>query len=219
MTKTLLIFFTLLLTLDARENPFFPSVGEKETPFTSNENRDKEPLKRATITLPAQARILQKVTIEFKNLDGSLESKSIELDNAVDWHLPIFISQSYGETQVADKPLAEKQISKKIIADESMYKNIASIKNFKLYSSDKSLKIVTDDEMIRNFLLVNPHRIVVDFKREIDIRSYVKKYPKDIFKAVRIGSHKGYYRAVIELDGPYRYSLKKISNGYIMELK
>ena len=229
MIKTLFISVLLLTVLSARENPFFPSVGEKDIPFTSNENRMKEPLKRATISLPSQARLLQKVTIEFKNLDGSLESKSIELDNAVDWHLPIFITQNYGETEVASKPnvkklttqkaAPKKQISKKIVKKESANKNIASIKHLKLYSSAKSLKIVTDDEILRDFLLVKPHRIVIDFKRDVDIRSYVKKYPKDIFKSVRIGSHTGYYRAVIELDGSYMYTLKKISNGYTIELR
>ncbi len=72
--------------------------------------------------------------------------------------------------------------------------------------------------MLRNFLLVNPHRIVMDFKRDTDIRSYIKKYPKDIFRSVRIGGHKGYYRVVVELDGHYRYSMKKTSDGYVIKL-
>jgi len=212
LIKTLFIFALLLITLNARENPFFPSVGEKDIPLTSNENRIKSPLNRATITLPTQARILQKVTIEFKNLDGSLESKSIELDNSIDWHLPIFISQSYS-TSSAPTP------KKKIKETKTKYTNIASIKHLKLYSSGKKLKLITDDKIIRDFLLVNPHRIVIDFKKNTDIKSYIKKSPKNIFKEVRIGNHKGYYRTVIELDGLYRYDKKKISNGYLLELR
>ena len=214
MIKTLFIFTLLLCSLNARENPFFPSVGEKDIPLTSTEDRTKSPLKRATITLPTQARILQKVTIEFKNLDGSLESKSIKLDNSIDWHLPIFISQSYS-TSLSSAPMPKKKI-KEI---KTKYTNIASIKHLKLYSSAKKLKLITDDKIIRDFLLVNPHRIVIDFKKDTNIKSYIKKSPKNIFKEVRIGNHKGYYRAVIELDGLYRYDKKKISNGYLLELR
>ncbi|MCK4973743.1 MAG: AMIN domain-containing protein, partial [Sulfurimonas sp.] len=172
-------------------------------------------LKRATITLPAQARILQKVTIEFKNLDGSLESKSIELDNSVDWHLPIFVSQSYS-TMAADTTTSKPQKKTK---QKIKYNNIASIKHLKLYSSGKKLKLITNDKIKRDFLLVNPHRIVIDFKKDTDIKSYIKKSPKNIFREVRIGNHKGYYRVVIELDGHYRYNSQKISNGYLIELR
>jgi len=205
------IFSLFFILLDARENPFFPSEGEKDILITSNESMDKEPLKRATITLPPQARILKKVTLEFKNLDGSIESRSIELENSVDWHLPVFISQSYTETK--------DEVNLQSPTNRQIYKNIASIKHLSLSSFGKNLKLTTKDKAIRNFLLVNPHRVVVDFKKDTDIRSYVKKIPNAIFKEIRIGNHNGYYRAVIELDGHYRYEFKKISEGYLIELK
>lgn len=216
MIRALFISTLLLTSIGARENPFFPSVGENDIPLTSMEDRTKTPLKRATITLPNQARILQKVTIEFKNLDGSLESKSIELDNAVDWHLPLFISQSY---TAAPDFLSTSANGNKAKEEKTKYTNIASIKHLKIYSAQKKLKLTTNDNIIRNFLLANPHRIVMDFKKDTDIKSYIKKSPKNIFREVRIGNHKGYYRVVIELDGHYRYELKKISDGYLLELR
>jgi hypothetical protein len=226
LIKILFISLLLLLTLNARENPFLPSVGEVDIPMTSNEDRTKTPLKRATITLPAQARLLQKVTIEYKNLDGSVENKSIELDNYVDWHLPIFISQSYtDQSETTHAVVSAVSSTPAVIADKKKvqkdmkYENIASINFLKLYSSGKNLKLVTGDNMIRNFLLVNPHRIVIDFKRDTDLKSYTKKIPKNIFCEVRIGNHSGYYRVVVELDGLYRYEIKKISDGYILELR
>ncbi len=223
MIRILFISAILLLTLNARENPFFPSEGEKDLPISSNENRNKEPLKRVAITLPAQARVLQKVTLEFKNLDGTIENKSVEIDNSVDWHLPVFVSQTFTETQKAtSSDKAEDAPAKnKIKQKESGYATIASIKDLSLLSSDKCLKIVTNDEIIRNFLLVAPHRIVMDFKKdtEIDIKNSTKTNEQNIFKDVRIGNHDGYYRVVVELDGYYRYDFKKISNGYQIELK
>lgn len=232
MIKVLFISTLLLFTLNARENPFFPSTGEKDILITTNENGAQTPLKRATIALPTQARVLQKVTIEYKNLDGSLETKTIELENSVDWHLPIFISQNYSDVpnntihvEATAAPVKKKKKvepvvnQKKSPQTDTKFENIASIPFLKLYSSGKNLKLVTDDEMIRNFLIVNPHKIVIDFKKETDIKSYVFETSKNIFKEVSIGNHEGYYRVAIELDGLYRYDFKKISEGYLVELK
>ncbi len=217
MLKFLLISTFLLLTLNARENPFFASVGQKDITYSSNEDRAKEPLKRATITLPNQARILKKVTVEYKNLDGSIEKKSIELDNSVDWHLPIFISQNINTSEPrVDRKRASVKKPKTI---KTKYKKLAKIKYLTLYSSGKNLKIITKDEILRDFLLVEPHRIVIDFKRDSTMKSYSKNNNKCIFKKVRIGNHSGYYRTVIELDGLYRYTMKKIKGGYLLELR
>ncbi len=207
MIKVLLVTLFFLLTLEARENPFFPAKGEKDIPYTNNESQNTQPLKRATIALPPQARVLKKVTIEYKNLDGSIESKSIELDNSVDWHLPIFISQSYTEQKT-------KVVPKK----KQSFKKVASIKFATFLTSGKTIKVVTDDKMLRNFLLVQPHRIVIDFQRDASFKSYVKDLPKNIFTQIRVGNHSNYYRVVIELDGYYKYSMKKIKDGYIFEL-
>ena len=95
MIKILFYILTLAIILEARENPFFPADGEMDIPLTSNLSTKIPALKRATISLPPQARVIQKVTVEYKNLDGSIETKSVTINNAVDWHLPIFISQNY----------------------------------------------------------------------------------------------------------------------------
>jgi hypothetical protein len=225
LIRTLFISTILLFTLHARENPFFPSTGEKDIPVTTNEQSEQTPLKRAAITLPTQARVVQKVTIEFKNLDGSVENKSIELDNTVDWHLPIFISQSYDQTSNGAKPEAAPAIpvvpvvKKKSIPKDAQYEDIVSIPFLKISSSSKSLKLTTNDEAIRNFLLVNPHRIVIDFKKDTEIKGLIKKVEGNIFKKVRIGNHDGYYRVVVELDGHYRHDFKKVADGYLIELK
>ncbi len=213
MIRALFISSILLLTLQARENPFFPSKGEKDIPYTSNQVKMALPLKRSSITLPSSARIIKKVTVEYENLDASIETRSIELDNSIDWHLPIFISQNYSQDQT-------KEITKKPKKNKNIkYKKIASVKHATFLSSNKTLKIITHDKIIRNFLLVKPHRIVVDFKRDTNLRSYTKENPKGVFCKVRVGNHSGYYRAVIELDGHYRYMMKKNSDGYIFILR
>ena len=200
MIKIFILQCLLLLILDARENPFFPSKGEKDITYSSNLTSSIVPLKKATISLPSKARSVESITIHYKNFDGSLKTKTVELHNSVDWHRPIYILQN-------DKELPKK------------FKKIASIKYATFLTLGKNLKIITKDKMIRNFLLVQPHRIVIDFKRDIYLKAYIKKIPKNIFKKIKIGNHQGYYRAVLELDGYYKYSYKKTSNGYIFQLK
>ncbi len=208
MIKVFTLTVFLLLSLESRENPFFPSVGEKDIPYTSNQVKTIPSLKRATIELPPQARVLQKVTIEYKSLDGSVEKKTIVLNNSVDWHLPIFISQNYAASSTSHKKTKNLK-----------FKKVATSKYCSFFTSGKTLKIVTKDKIIRNFLLVEPHRIVVDFKRDASIKSLIKNNKNNIFTKVRVGNHDGYYRAVIELDGYYRYKVKKVSNGYVFTLR
>jgi len=212
LIRALCVTLLLLANLDARENPFFPAKGEKDIPYTTNQTQTIEPLKRSSITLPSSARIIKKVTIEYENLDATVETRSIELKNRVDWHLPIFISQSYVETQKENK----KQVVQKKEPQE--FKEIASIQYAKFFENFKSLKIVTDDKIIRNFLLVKPHRIVLDFKKDVSIKSYSKENKNSRFSKIRVGNHEGYYRIVIELDGLYRYEMKKTEDGYILNL-
>ncbi|WP_321779425.1 AMIN domain-containing protein [Sulfurimonas sp.] len=215
MIKVLFVSSLLLLSLEARENPFFPPKGEKDMTYTSNTVKSLSPLKRSSITLPSSARIIKKVTIEYENLDASIQTRSITLNNSVDWHLPVFISQSYEAPIVESKNIAIKSKQKK----KTKYKKIASIKYATFLSSKKTLKIITKDKIIRNFLLPAPHRIVIDFKRDTSLKSYSKENKKGIFCKVRVGNHEGYYRAVIELDGRYRYKMSKVSNGYIFKLR
>jgi len=204
MIRIFLSLLFMFLSLEARENPFFPSSGEADITYTSNQDTKVQPLKRVTITLPSSARIIESVTIKYKNLDGSIEEKSETLGNSVDWHLPLFFSQNYGGTSSEPKKIRKVQ-----------YTKIAGLKFISLYESKRTLKIKTKDRMIRNFLLTKPHRIVCDFKRDINIRSYEKVIKNSIVKKVKLGNHKGYYRVVIELDGYYRYNVKQNAKGYI----
>jgi hypothetical protein len=218
--KVLIAIFLLLSTLGARENPFFPSDGEKEIPYTANENKPLPMLKRATITLPSKARVLESVTVKYKNLDGSIESKTIDVENTIDWHLPLFVSQSYyaeGEKSLTK----DKKIEKKPKESHQVEGNekIGSIEFADFSTSGKSFKITTKDKLIRHFLMAKPHRIVLDFQRDATIKPYIKENPNNIFSKIRVANHSGYYRVVIELDGYYKYSLEDISDGFVIKLK
>ena len=209
MIKILFFILTLATIIEARENPFFPATGEMDIPITSNISTKIPPLKQATLTLPSQARVIQKVTIEYENLDGTVEKETIVLNNFIDWHLPIFISQNYTTPKKKEK---QKEI-------KESFKLIASIKYAKFYTLNETLKIVTKDKILRDFLLVQPHRIVIDFDRDTSLKSLVKRFKDNKFSKIRVANHDGYYRVVVELDGYYRYKMKKVSDGYIFRLR
>ena len=59
--------------------------------------------------------------------------------------------------------------------------------------------IYTGDSINKKFFLLNPCRIVLDFKRDSDMETKkITNMPNTPFKSLTIGSHSGYYRVVIE---------------------
>ena len=217
----ILIFLLLLGNLQARENPFFPTDDQEDIPLTTNQISPIPPLKRASITLPSTARVIEEVIVKYKTLDGAQHTKSIELENSIDWHLPLFISQSY-TLEKEHKPRKKKASKQRVKKTKkvSHFKTLLKLQFIKFYEKQDQLKIITEDKMLRDFLLVKPHRIVCDFQRDTDLRSFVKEAPKNSqFTKIRLGTHKGYYRAVIELDGFYAYDIEKLENGYLIQLR
>jgi len=200
--KLFLTLFLLTTLLESRENPFFPTKGQKDIPYTTNKIKPIEEFKYSSITLPSSARVIKKVTIEYENLDASVGKKSITLNKSVDWHLPIVFSQQ-----------SKKYLQKRVVKS-TKYIKLASYRYVSFFGYKQNLKIITKDKIIRNFLLAKPHRIVLDFKRDTNLRTYIKKNKNSVFKQIKIGNHNGYYRVVIELDGPYRYKTQKTSTGY-----
>jgi hypothetical protein len=190
------------IALTARENPFFPTESIDSMPITSNQITKYQPLKRVALSLPNHARVLEEITVSYKNLDGSIEKKTIQVNRSIDWHIPLFVSQSYTIVDET-KSTKTKKKAKKI--------------NFKFIDFDISkneMLVHTKDELIRNFLLINPHRIVLDFKREAHFLSYEKSLTTLPFKELRIGNHDGYYRVVISLDGHYQYEIDPLGSSY-----
>jgi len=211
-----LCLLLLGISLFARENPFFPTGSELDIPLNIAQNQKTPALKRATLSLPSTAREIQSIIVKYKNLDGSISTKELELHNSIDWHLPIFISQNYELSQDLKQEQKTFKVQKKKIIK---FKKFTSLSFISFYTKGKTLKIVTKDKLLRSFLIVRPHRIVCDFKRNIDLKSFKKPAnKKNIFKKITIGTHKGYYRVVIELDGYYKFNIKHTKNRYFINL-
>lgn len=200
---SILFLCTLLV---ARENPFFPMVNIEELPLSNNNPDFKSSLEKVDIKLPSSARVLKKVEITFQNLDGSIETREVEIDRAIDWHKPLELQQKGGT----------KAMRKEV--DRSKVQPLADYGFIKFYANRKKIHVITNDEKIRDFLVVRPHKIVIDFKRDASFltkRFKVNRFP---FVNIVLGNHDGYYRVAIELDGQYSYKMKEIAKGYAFEL-
>ncbi len=208
MFRYLLMTIILIDLLQARENPFFSAEGSKGLPVSSNRPKDFEPLKRAAINLPDSARVLKEVTVQYQNLDGSLASTSISLDHSVDWHLPIFISQTFS----TDK----KVLKKKVTTNKTTYKMVADLDEAVFYQAGNSMRVKTTDRLIRHFMVTRPHRVVMDFEKDANFRSRSKDISDKPYKKIRMGNHDGYYRVVIELDGQYHYEIVSQEGAHLL---
>ncbi|MFY9142893.1 AMIN domain-containing protein [Sulfuricurvum sp.] len=195
MKFSLLVSLILLSPLVARENPFFTPADSKANKVTSNIPDTKPPLGTVNYTLPDQARILKEVTFTIQNLDGSIETRKMEIDHSIDWHRPISISQ--GSNASSAQPAAANSASS------------ADFGFIRFNTKGKHLTIKTADPLVRHFVLSDPSRIVLDFKRNVTFKEEEKILNAAPYLKVTLGNHAKFIRATITLDGRYRYSLNK----------
>jgi len=213
VNKALALLIVIPALLAARENPFFPATGIEELPVTSNMDEKHPPLQRAALTFPDSARIVKEITVTFQNLDGSLGRQTIDLDHTIDWHLPLFVSQSYDQTAAAGRTAVKQPVE-----TEGPVK-IADFGFIRFTQRGKTMQIDTAHPMQRHFTMVGPHRIVVDFKGDENFLTKTATPKEPPFTLIRVGNHDGYYRVVVELDGQYRVQVGKTPSGISLECR
>lgn len=207
--------FLTTITLVARENPF-ESVETTGTTGKATYKKDtRENFSQEQFKLPSTARILKTIEFSFQNLDGSIETKSINVDKKIDWHDELVIKKL---NEVEDNIQAPVDIAiPKLVEKKKIEINF---KNTALFTiSDKELHVKTSDNKIRDFMVTNPHKIVLDFENDLAFYTEVHELKTKYYKSITIGNHDGYYRIAIELDGKYQYDLEKTKDGYLINLK
>jgi len=196
MKHSLFLSLFLLSALSARENPFFAANPSDIQKVTSNVPDTKPQLSSVNYSLPNQARILKEVTFTIQNIDGSIEKRKIQVDQSIDWHRSLTISQSNVSTAAPSSGMSK-----------------ASSANFgfiRFDSKGKNLTIKTTDALVRHFVLSSPNRIVLDFKRNTTFQSMQQKLNAAPYLDVTVGNHGKFARATITLDGRYDYALNKM---------
>ena len=93
------------------------------------------------------------------------------------------------------------------------------LKDIEKYANGEiEIHIVPTSKKIRDFILLKPYKIVIDFKRDASFYTKSVDIKKAPFEKITLGNHNGYYRAVLLLDGSYKYKLTKTLKGYLCEV-
>ncbi|RAX54657.1 hypothetical protein CCY99_02520 [Helicobacter sp. 16-1353] len=195
----IMLFVSLLFS---RDDPFVPLVVPKDSirPYYGETSVfDKE-----EISLPSNARLIKKIEITYQNIDGSIETKSVAVSGKIDWRMPLVVSQ------ILDKPISTNTT---LDSKDSSMANVYKIDNNNIF-------IAYEGKLLRDFIMKNPDRIVLDF--DINMK-YYKKNKIDInnpyFTSIKYGLHDDFLRIVVELDGSYIYDIKQTQNGVNINVK
>jgi len=235
MQKILWLFLSLAVILEARENPFETSMSPQTVGKTTQIKDELTDFKSTTLTLPSSARILKSASVTFQNLDGSISEEIVAIDQNVDWHLPLMLSQKT-ETNapipsvpvVTPLPIEKKDLPPAPILKEekpSSTANTNASNAFKLnedlsfFINQNEITIFTKESKIRDFLIADPYKVVIDFKKVNAYGTKSLEFNKAPFVSATLGSHDGFYRIALLLDGHYRYDLQAFNGGYIVKLK
>lgn len=209
-----IVLFLTTITLVARENPFKPMDDAKTSGKTTYKKDTRENFIDQKVKLPSSARILKKVELVFQNLDGSIETKSVDVDKKIDWHDELILKKVNNQEETITAPQTVKPQAK-----SKKKTNIDFKDTMRLTISGKDLHVKTTDKKIRDFMVTKPHKIVLDFKKEINFYTQIHKLKTKFFKSITIGKHSGYYRVAIELDGKYLYNIEKQKDGFLISLR
>ncbi|MDD2384186.1 MAG: AMIN domain-containing protein [Sulfurospirillaceae bacterium] len=235
MTKIASLLLLCVACISARENPFEMTESSTIVGKTTQIEGSRTNFESATLKLPSSARILKSVSITFQNLDGSISEEIQSIDKDIDWHHSLIIQP---DKNTFNTPHNETPIPLTIVAPESKKNEITSHKKESVLTktlqssnqfalsdtilldiNENALKILTRDIKVRDFLISDPYKIVVDFQKISTFATKTISLQKLPFVSATLGNHDNFYRIAIALDGQYRYDIQKVEEGYLIRLK
>ncbi len=206
MIKTVLIASLLSSLCGARENPFFATSADPSNTVTSQQNPYKPPLTSMTYNFPKSARVFKEATFTFQNLDGSIETRTIEIDHSIDWRLPLVLSQSSTKNSEATTTVTK--------ANTLLPTCPTSKLDFISFNSSKNnLVVQTKDSMIRSFTLSDPSSVIIDFSHDKLFNATQMKFNTSSFVSAKVTNHGKFARVTIVLDGNHECKVLKEVNG------
>lgn len=217
------IFFVLFaILLNAKDNPFDNNMEKKNLEFAQF-----SPFQRQDFNFDSNARILKNITITYINLDGSEQQMTLDINKSIDWHdnFAFIKSKAPNATPILDVSVTVDKKSSKKVEENNTTINIETplftgdIYNFlSLSFYNNKINIKTRDKMLRNLSIGDPTKIIVDFAKNQNFNTKTLQVNTANVKKVVFGSHKGYYRLVIYLDGKYDYEYSKGKNLHVFNL-
>jgi len=186
------IFLLIPIFLFARINPFEPVISPENTLIVKPKY-----FKKVKVYLPENARVLKKIIFVYQTLNGDIKQKEVVINKNIDFHKPIIVMHKI----------------------EKFPERVLRFSLFNMYIKNKKIFIKDKDKLLRQFFLVQPFRIVLDFKGKRDFLTVKKVIKNSFINKVIIGSHNSFYRVVIYFDAKYNYKIKKDINGVLIELE
>ncbi|MBM0637235.1 AMIN domain-containing protein [Campylobacter sp. VicNov18] len=216
--RILIMWMSLMSLAYTQDNPF---KSEQNASWGASPQFQKE-----EVRFNSSARILKSITFNYINLDGSEDKIDLDVNKSIDWHDTYTISRfkSPDPSRVLDVSVTipEKNSSKQesnATASVEIPLDVSKIYDFISYAVYKNkIKLNTNDKMITDFSVGNPSKIVIDFRSHFVSPTKNIRLNNSVFKRIDFGSHKGYYRLVIYLDGVYNYHIQKDATGYMISL-
>lgn len=199
MKKVIVCLGVCIALAYPRENPFesviTPKLSERQLL-----NMHQDPLSDMEFVLPSTARILKSIEITYQNLDGSLATKTLQIDESIDWHYPFLIAQK---------------------AQGAKYKseNRFKLGEFELVINQSNIFIATRKKILRDFILPEPYRLVFDFEGVQESEYQKIAIDKKYFVDSELSTHDGFYRITLGLDGRYKYAIKSQRDGFLITLE
>ncbi|TWO18164.1 AMIN domain-containing protein [Campylobacter hyointestinalis] len=233
--KRFLILLVFASIFYGRENPFLPSDINETDMVASNVIESAPPFETKIIKFPSDARELSHAVFYYKSIDGNIKQKIIDINGSFDWHDEFVLRNQANPNKSATKILDVSVTSKPDIKKENVniglnttkapkieppLKNVnfSKLVKFDIYNS--KINIFTKDEKIRDFIIDQPNKIVIDFKKpKTRLNTKTLKVDVGAVKKITFGSHEEFYRVVIWLDGNYYYGIRQSDGGYTLILK
>ncbi len=201
MKKTFILSALLTTALFSRDNPFFSTEENSALPLSSNKTVTKPLMGSLSYHFPDHARILKEATFTFQNVDGSIETRRIEIDQGIDWHTPLILSHTHNA-----KPAAEGSGS-------------ANFDFIRFNAVPNRLTITSVDPMIRYFTQSDPSALVIDFQHKSPFASRSQLLSARPFTKVKVSNHGKFARATITLDGRYSCTITPSGQDTVIQCK
>ena len=220
MRSKIAILALFALFLSGNDNPFAPPQNIDESAFAQD-------FEKKDIAFNSDARVLKSISLTYITLDGSEKTLNFDINQSIDWHRTYaFVKTKTPQTTaILDVSVTTPEkfnlsgelntsVAVEIPNDNGKLTEFISFANYK-----SKIKLIVQDEIIGHFSVGNPSKIVLDFARQTSFKSISQRLKLGTpFKRLDLGSHKGYYRLVIYLDGKYNYKISKDDSGYVVNL-
>ena len=220
MRSKMAILALFALFLSGNDNPFAPPQNIDDTAVLDD-------FEKKDVVFNSDARLLKSISLTYITLDGSEKTLNLDINQSIDWHRSYaFIkTKSPQTTALLDVSVTTPEqfnltgelnssVNVEIPNDNGKLEEFISFASYK-----NKMKLIVQDEIIGNFVVGNPSKIILDFKKQTSFKTKTQRLKLGTpFKRLDLGSHKGYYRLVIYLDGKYNYKIDKDDSGYVISL-